>query len=146
MQQLITAWQTVLLLLQISLLTRLGFEWESKHNHHRWMTQFELLQKFVRSTGHTSVPRDLDTNEFPRLGSWVALQRRTLRNLPADSNDSVAESASSHDSQSGAGDGTVDGSDAITASDGRIDLAARRRMLESIGFTFDRVCCVAILR
>ena len=44
-----------------------------------WMAKFELLKKFVREYKHARVPTKLDTDEYPKLGQWVSVQRTAKR-------------------------------------------------------------------
>ena len=45
-----------------------------------WRDKFAILQRFFRKHGHSRVPSNLDTEEYPRLGPWVGLQRCAWRN------------------------------------------------------------------
>ena len=67
---------------QVSLLDSVGFEWEVGRTLalQRWRDKFALLQRFFRKHQHSRVPKRLDTDEYPRLGLWVDLQRRAYRN------------------------------------------------------------------
>ena len=44
-----------------------------------WLRNFASLQRFVKEHGHARVPVSLNTPEYPKLGSWVHVQRRAYR-------------------------------------------------------------------
>ena len=56
---------------QETLLKSIGFNWGT--NLPSWESRFSDLSKFKTEHGHCNVPRSC--NEFPTLGSWIAVQR-----------------------------------------------------------------------
>jgi superfamily II DNA or RNA helicase len=56
---------------QEALLNKIGFNWGT--NLPSWESRFSDLSKFKTKHGHCNVPRSC--NEFPTLGSWIAVQR-----------------------------------------------------------------------
>ena len=59
---------------QIEKLESIGFEW-GRVKQTAWDKTFDILKRFVSKEGHARVPPDLDTEEYPRLGEWAAVQR-----------------------------------------------------------------------
>ena len=69
-------------------LQSLNFEWMGVRSHQEWETPFLSLCKFVHRHGHSHVPRDLNTREFPHLGKWVQAQRAAFKKSKKKGNDS----------------------------------------------------------
>lgn len=44
-----------------------------------WNAKYHLLVKFKKQHGHTSVPANMDSLSYPKLGAWVIEQRGALR-------------------------------------------------------------------
>lgn len=44
-----------------------------------WLKNFHLLESFAKEHGHAQVAQRLDTEAYPKLGNWVANQRRSYR-------------------------------------------------------------------
>ena len=55
---------------RMRLLDRIGFTWNQLEED--WQESYQLLKDFVEKNGHAMVPQ-----QHPRLGRWVAVQRRT---------------------------------------------------------------------
>eukprot|EP00591_Stephanopyxis_turris_P013180 CAMPEP_0195532586 /NCGR_PEP_ID=MMETSP0794_2-20130614/38559_1 /TAXON_ID=515487 /ORGANISM="Stephanopyxis turris, Strain CCMP 815" /LENGTH=309 /DNA_ID=CAMNT_0040664861 /DNA_START=79 /DNA_END=1005 /DNA_ORIENTATION=+ len=55
----------------------------SRSSSSRWEAKFELLKQYIEKFGDARVPSALHSEEFPRLGSWVATQRTAYRHEQA---------------------------------------------------------------
>ena len=63
---------------RIARLEKLGFNWDVRSD--QWEERFEMLKQFVRLMGHAEVPWKADPKIYPKLGTWVATQRKAYRN------------------------------------------------------------------
>ena len=63
---------------QIAKLNALGFDWNP--GAAVWEANLKLLQAYVLEHGHARVPSKLDTDKYPKLGSWISHQREAYRN------------------------------------------------------------------
>jgi superfamily II DNA or RNA helicase len=63
-------------------LDRLGFVWDVLTD--KWEEHFASLQAFIAAEGHARVPRDFETKDGYKLGTWVNKQRAKKDNLSAD--------------------------------------------------------------
>jgi len=63
---------------QIAKMESLGFEWSGLRKWD-WDAKYALLREFKAEHGHVNVPQSLDSEQYPKLGSWVLAQRQAFR-------------------------------------------------------------------
>lgn len=73
---------------RISLLEKVGFEWEAKKNP-EWDEQYKHLVSFVKEFGHSRVPSKFSSN--PSLGYWVNRQRTYYQKIQKGESSTLTE-------------------------------------------------------